>query len=1001
MQIGDKIYVVEQDFNHAILFLQIAHTGEKNRYSVQLSLKSPFSSAANDFLQKGGQPLLKEAVILEIPDLLFRQAEHFQQSRRGTEEIYRQIHHRQNTPLQRENRLSAMIYDHFFKAEIGAVVRDFIVLLQKRKISELVLAVASEDAAVRQLPWEMVIEKCFTPIDSRRQHLANDNFSLIRTLESSLEGFNMAAAKTDFAPLKLLFITALPENLSEHNKMLEIEDEQRKLIEAIGEYEATGTKQSKIVIEFIDTASLGEINEALKNRKHDIVHISGHGSFDKAVKQGILYLENEDGEEERVTGAALGEMLRGHNCIKLLMLSACETAVAGEKDVTEQLVGSGIPTIVGMRFTVTDLGAKQFTNAFYGALAKGRSITQALSAGREKLWEAVEEKRNANPNIAALYPAEWFTPVVYQNQYTENLIKADGFNTETYNRFYPKISFIKGKYSRLIGEGFIGRKSYRIQLRKALKTHQHACLHGLGGLGKTALAEAFAHNYHQRFGYASMIFRGKHEINEAAILENLLDSYKETNPKETVYKKIKALIESDAPFTEKLDVLFANYLSKNKTILIFDNVEDIQTLDGTHRFSSPALRAFITYMVENAPQSCHLLFTTRYPLTDIQHKVKHINLDTMTYAEQYRYMNLSPNLSTIKQADRADIYKRINGHPRAMEYLETLIKKKGVQDWQNLNASVDEVATDIFENLILAKIYTYLSDAERILLAQTSVLLSRSPIAALAAMTEQPETDLRPTLNALRDWSLVYIEDDTVAMHNLTKEWLEQQGFLATETRKNLAYKAGQYFYEQGTLDDVLLAKDYYETAEAWEKFANATHDIQSHYQLIGLNQQALELILYALEKDLDIKSRGLLYNGLGLIYQTFGQLDIALEFYTKSLKIDQQIGDRQGEGATLNNISQIYQVKGDYDTALVFLKQSLEIHQQIGDIAGMATTLHNMGTMLFEQNKLQEATPLLMQAYGIFDKIGSPNVQAPIGYLGAIIEKVGEAKFQSWLAKG
>lgn len=77
----------------------------------------------------------------------------------------------------------------------------------------------------------------------------------------------------------------------------------------------------------------------------------------------------------------------------------------------------------------------------------------------------------------------------------------------------------------------------------------------------------------------------------------------------------------------------------------------------------------------------------------------------------------------------------------------------------------------------------------------------------------------------------------------------------------------------------------------------------------------------------------------------------------------------------------------------------ALNICQQIGDIAGMATTLNNIGALFFEQNQLQEAVPLLMQAYQIRMQIGSPDAQGTAGYLGAIIQKVGEAQFKAWLA--
>lgn len=418
-------------------------------------------------------------------------------------------------------------------------------------------------------------------------------------------------------------------------------------------------------------------------------------------------------------------------------------------------------------------------------------------------------------------------------------------------------------------------------------------MHGLGGLGKTTLAEAFAHNYYQRFGYQVMMLRGGKEINEAVILDKLLKKYKKTKPDEDIFEEVKAVIEGNAPINEKLDELIANFLTGRKTIIIFDNTEDIQALAIPHRIESPTLRDFILYLVENAPKTCHLLFTTRYPLSDLKEQVHHINLDKMTYAEQYRNMNLSDILRKIPQADRTDIYKRINGHPRAMEYLEYLIGKKDITEWHNFNASIDTVSEQVFENLLLEKIYHYLTEEEQTLLAQAGVLLSRSPIAALAAMIEKTEADILPILEILRDWSLVYIEDNTIAIHNLTREWLESQTLLPTQTRRILAFKAGQYFQQQPTWADEIVAKDYYEIAEAWEAFAKTSFKIQGHYQIIVLYPQAIDLNQAVLKKNVPPIITAEAANYLGMLNHYKGDYDTALKFLKQSLSIRQEIGDR------------------------------------------------------------------------------------------------------------
>ena len=65
-----------------------------------------------------------------------------------------------------------------------------------------------------------------------------------------------------------------------------------------------------------------------------------------------------------------------------------------------------------------------------------------------------------------------------------------------------------------------------------------------------------------------------------------------------------------------------------------------------------------------------------------------------------------------------------------------------------------------------------------------------------------------------------------------------------------------------------------------------------------------------------------------------------------------------------------------------------------------MATTLNNIGAMLFEQEQYEAAILPLAQAYQIYQKIGSPNINTTAGYLSAIIERIGEARFQAVLSE-
>lgn len=144
----------------------------------------------------------------------------------------------------------------------------------------------------------------------------------------------------------------------------------------------------------------------------------------------------------------------------------------------------------------------------------------------------------------------------------------------------------------------------------------------------------------------------------------------------------------------------------------------------------------------------------------------------------------------------------------------------------------------------------------------------------------------------------------------------------------------------------------------------------------------------------------------LGLFLCRNMSIKEGMPFLQNSLKASRKIGEKSFEKKILNHIGIIYyEVSGEYMIALEYLQQSLKISQDIGDINGVAVTLTNIGAMHFdigamhfEQEQYQESVPLLMQAYTIFKKISSPNINAAAGYLGAIIEKVGEEQFKAWL---
>lgn len=944
VHIGDIIYTIERDFKSgSILFLRLDKVDDTH-YEASLSVKSKHSDKGT--LASTGEKWC-EKMEVSIPPQLLDELAHFQTLRRNVSVPLRlDLGYKPDNQLviAAENHLSQLLFDTFFAGPIGKACMDFIQLLEEQRMDSLLLAISADDETLVNLPFEMILPLLFpSKWGETKKSLASVNFGLVRTSMQSLERFKMQGDVVTAAPLKMLFIAAMPENLDESAKRLQMEAEQNRLVQVIGAL-------PKIVIEFLDNASLDELNNALQARQHDIVHISGHGAYLAAQNKGVLYFENEVGDVVEVSGAALGETLRQHACVKLLILSACETAMAGSAGgVTQQVADYGVPSIVAMRFAVTDEGATIFTTELYAQLAKGLSLTRALAYARAALHRVVTTQRQVAPQHFHL--AEWFMPVLYQNQWVGSLIDVHQPN-HLPDAFYPKSDFLKTNGSRLVGAGFIGRKRYLIKLRQAFRAGRHVCVHGLGGLGKTTLAEAFAHNYENR-NYETLFFRNGNQIHEKFILDELFVRFEETNPLPSVRRALKSQLDDPKiGVLDKLQSLIDHYLKGRKTILIFDNVEDVQVGIGGNAqrsIASEPLRAFLRYLGRKTPPNCHLLFTTRYQLEDLADVVEHIALDKMGDAEQYRLLHYSKILSTIPTQHHPQIYARLDGHPRSYEFLTALLENDPQFRWEQVAHSEEKV----FEDLLLAKVFERLTVREQDLCQMVAIFLARTPVAALAAVSGEAETDLMPVLQSLHHWSLCFLDkENQFSVHRLTREWMKWK-VTPEEKIKEWALKAGEYFENRGVyVYNYVLAKNYFEIAEVWDSFAKISFYLQDHYQVIGFHLQAFGLSETVLMKNIDEKTNAYALNYNGLMLYSVGQYENALPYLEQSLVIRQKIGDIKGEGETLNNIGLIYIEKGSYDMALHYLERSLATKQQMDNLGSQGRVLNNIGLIYLKKNK-------------------------------------------------
>ena len=132
--------------------------------------------------------------------------------------------------------------------------------------------------------------------------------------------------------------------------------------------------------------------------------------------------------------------------------------------------------------------------------------------------------------------------------------------------------------------------------------------------------------------------------------------------------------------------------------------------------------------------------------------------------------------------------------------------------------------------------------------------------------------------------------------------------------------------------------------------------------------------------------------NNIGIIYDDQGDIPKALECYHKSLKILEELGDKNGIATSLNNIGGIYMSQGDIHKALEFLHKSLKIEEELGNKSGIATSLNNIGMIYDDQGDIPKALECYHKSLKILEEIGDKNgIASSLNNIGGIYSNQGD----------
>jgi len=154
----------------------------------------------------------------------------------------------------------------------------------------------------------------------------------------------------------------------------------------------------------------------------------------------------------------------------------------------------------------------------------------------------------------------------------------------------------------------------------------------------------------------------------------------------------------------------------------------------------------------------------------------------------------------------------------------------------------------------------------------------------------------------------------------------------------------------------------------------------------LDYNQEALELAETVENPSEGLKrSINVSLNGIGNIYKTLEQYDLAIEQFQKSLQLEEELGNKLGLAINYQNIGDCQELQGKFDEALMNYRTSLALNEEIDSDKGRVFCKNSIAQLYIKQNKLEEALeilePTLLNSIAIGDKYVTSRIYINLGW--------------------
>ncbi|MGI9547310.1 MAG: tetratricopeptide repeat protein [Flavobacteriaceae bacterium] len=191
---------------------------------------------------------------------------------------------------------------------------------------------------------------------------------------------------------------------------------------------------------------------------------------------------------------------------------------------------------------------------------------------------------------------------------------------------------------------------------------------------------------------------------------------------------------------------------------------------------------------------------------------------------------------------------------------------------------------------------------------------------------------------------------------------------------------------------DTILMNHFLERAisiDYWEGASYALNQLGVNYRNISDFDRSVQLheaAMDAADNAENIEFRIYSLNMLGTVYRRNDGIKAALDYHQEALKLAESIPEPSNDiqrsiNTAINGIGNIYKSLEQYNLAIDYFRNSLEYDERLENSRGLAINYQNIGECLEAQGKLEESLKYYKTSLRINENVGSERIRVVSNY--------------------